>query len=260
MLVVTNAQHFQLVQAECQSGRSGVMNNVVGPAVRSKLVRRGLPPRPARGLFIHHRSWSTDAGWAGLTTFEGSCKPCRKDCARRESSVMWRAREGPVVVFLHGLFGALSNFEDLRALLEAVPVVIPMLPLYTMPMLNTNVGALAEHLHRFILYKGWDQVTLLGNSWVGTWPGLYSRHRAGEGHGAHRQQRTLRERLRRELSPSRGQGSSGGRWPSPSTTPKFATDELVEECYETVNDKGRLIASCRWPRRHPPQHGQGFRR
>lgn len=154
------------------------------------------------------------------------------------------AGEGPVVVFLHGLFGALSNFEETFAhFSKRYRVVIPMLPLYTMPMLNTNVGALAEHLHRFILYKGWDQVTLLGNSLGGHVALVYaSRHP---------------ERVKAMvLTASSGlyENAFGGSFPRREDKefirrkvaltfhdPKFATDELVEECYETVNDKGRSI-------------------
>ena len=46
--------------------------------------------------------------------------------------------EGDVVVILHGLFGALSNFQDLFEHFKGnYKVVIPMLPLYELPVINT---------------------------------------------------------------------------------------------------------------------------
>ena len=48
--------------------------------------------------------------------------------------------EGPVLLILHGLFGALSNFQDVKKKKKkSFTVVIPMLPLYTMPIINSNV-------------------------------------------------------------------------------------------------------------------------
>ena len=73
--------------------------------------------------------------------------------------------EGPVLIFLHGLFGALSNFEGPIAHFSGrYRVVMPMLPLYTLPMLNTNIPALAEFLDRFVRHMGFTEINLLGNS------------------------------------------------------------------------------------------------
>ena len=73
--------------------------------------------------------------------------------------------EGKPLVLLHGLFGALSNFKDVVDHFKPrYKVVIPMLPLYTMPLLTTGVKSLAEFLHDFIQHKKWDKVNLLGNS------------------------------------------------------------------------------------------------
>ena len=73
--------------------------------------------------------------------------------------------DGPPLIFLHGLFGALSNFEGPIAHFGGrYRVLMPMLPLYTLPMLNTNVPALADFLDRFIRHKGLSAVNLLGNS------------------------------------------------------------------------------------------------
>ena len=56
--------------------------------------------------------------------------------------------DGPPLILLHGLFGALSNFKEvLEEFSQTHRVMIPMLPLYTMPLLTTGVKSLAEYLH-----------------------------------------------------------------------------------------------------------------
>lgn len=86
--------------------------------------------------------------------------------------------DGPVLILLHGLFGALSNFEHLfKHFTGSYTVVVPMLPLYTLPMLSTNVDQLARFLDRFVRHKGWKQVNLIGNSLGGHVALVYcSRH------------------------------------------------------------------------------------
>ena len=69
------------------------------------------------------------------------------------------------MIFLAGVFGALSNFEGpIAHCIRKYRVVMPMLPLYTLPMLNTNVPALADFLDRFVRHKGFSEINLLGNS------------------------------------------------------------------------------------------------
>jgi len=73
--------------------------------------------------------------------------------------------EGPILLLLHGLFGALSNWESvLDHFSKDYKVVIPLMPIYQMPVLKTNVGGLSDFIHEFILFKKYPPVTLLGNS------------------------------------------------------------------------------------------------
>ncbi len=73
--------------------------------------------------------------------------------------------EGRVLLLLHGLFGALSNWKDvLDHFVPHYKVVIPMMPIYEMPILQLGVKGLANFIQDFIKYKGYDEVTLLGNS------------------------------------------------------------------------------------------------
>lgn len=152
--------------------------------------------------------------------------------------------EGPPLLFLHGLFGALSNFTATTAhFAKHYRVVMPMLPLYALPMLNTNVKALATFLDRFIRHLGLSQINLLGNSLGGHVALVYSKRHPD-------QVRTL------ILTGSSGlyENAFGGSFPRREDKefirkkvavtfydPKFTTDELVEECFVTVNDRAKLI-------------------
>ncbi len=152
--------------------------------------------------------------------------------------------EGPPLLFLHGLFGALSNFEQTTAhFAGSYRVVMPMLPLYSLPMLNTNVKALAAFLDRFVQHLGLKDINLLGNSLGGHVALVYSSQRA--------------ERVRTLiLTGSSGlyENAFGGSFPRREDKefirkkvavtfydPAFATDALVDECFVTVNDRAKLI-------------------
>jgi pimeloyl-ACP methyl ester carboxylesterase len=155
--------------------------------------------------------------------------------------------EGPVLIFLHGLFGALSNFEGPIAHFSGrYRVVMPMLPLYTLPMLNTNIPALAEFLDRFIRHKGFTEINLLGNSLGGHIALVYCTKHATN-------VRTL------ILTGSSGlyENAFGGGFPRREDKeylrakialtfydPKHTSDALVEECYVPGEE------------RDPPQHGR----
>ena len=73
--------------------------------------------------------------------------------------------EGEPLVLLHGLFGALSNFESLIEYFKQYnKVVVPLLPLLDMDILHTSVGGLAKFVNKFIETRGYTNVHLLGNS------------------------------------------------------------------------------------------------
>ncbi|HYC39856.1 MAG TPA: alpha/beta fold hydrolase [Chitinophagaceae bacterium] len=72
---------------------------------------------------------------------------------------------GEPLILLHGLFGALSNFEKLIEYFRRHnKVVVPMLPLLEMDILHTSVSGLAKFVHKFIEARGYRDVHLLGNS------------------------------------------------------------------------------------------------
>lgn len=154
------------------------------------------------------------------------------------------AGEGEVLLLLHGLFGALSNFKEL---LEYFPkkynVVIPILPIYEMPLLKSNVPGLAKYVHDFIKFKGYRSVNLLGNSLGGHVALIY----------ALKYPENIRSLI---LTGSSGlyENAMGDSFPKRNNydyikekveftfyDPKTASKELIDECYETVNNRSKAI-------------------
>ena len=73
--------------------------------------------------------------------------------------------EGEVLILLHGLFGALSNFNELiRHFSKTYKVVVPMMPLLDLDLLHTSVGGLQKFIHKFIEHRKYDKIHLMGNS------------------------------------------------------------------------------------------------
>jgi pimeloyl-ACP methyl ester carboxylesterase len=73
--------------------------------------------------------------------------------------------EGEPLLLLHGLFGALSNFEYLIEYFRHThKVVVPLLPLFELDIFHTTVGGLEKHVQKFIELRGYSNIHLLGNS------------------------------------------------------------------------------------------------
>ena len=152
--------------------------------------------------------------------------------------------KGPVLVLLHGLFGALSNWVDVVEKFKInYRVVIPLMPIYTLPVLNTNVKSLAEFVNDFITHMNFERVVMIGNSLGGHVTLVYVRRHPERVTGM-------------VLTGSSGlyENAMGGSFPKRENRdyirqkvevtfydPKSATEELVDECFAIVNDKGRLI-------------------
>lgn len=164
--------------------------------------------------------------------------------------------EGPVLMLLHGLFGALSNWQEvLRFFSSRYKVVIPLMPIYEMPLKSTSVGGLTDYIHEFINYKQYHHVTLLGNS-LGGHVGLTYTLEHPEKVSA------------MVLTGSSGlyENSMGGSFPQRNNydfirskveytfyDPETATKDLVDEVYETVNNRSkgmRIIAMAKSSIRH----------
>jgi len=73
--------------------------------------------------------------------------------------------EGEPLLLLHGLFGALSNFEYLIEYFRKTnKVIVPLLPLFELDIFHTTVGGLEKHVQKFIELRGYENINLLGNS------------------------------------------------------------------------------------------------
>jgi 2-hydroxy-6-oxonona-2,4-dienedioate hydrolase len=151
---------------------------------------------------------------------------------------------GEPLLLLHGLFGALSNFSgQIDYFRQQYKVVVPILPLLDLDLIHTTVGGLEKYVHKFIEYRDYKDINLLGNSLGGHVALLYVlRHP---------------ERIRSlTLTGSSGlfENGMGDTYPKRQDyeyirkkteltffDPKIATKELVDELYETVNVRMKAI-------------------
>ena len=152
--------------------------------------------------------------------------------------------EGEVLLLLHGLMGNLSNWEGvIEEFKGKYKVVIPMLPIYDLPLLTTGVKTLAKYVNKFVKFKNYEQVILLGNSLGGHVGLIYTI--------AH--QETVKALV---LTGSSGlyENAFGGSFPKRENyefikgkveytfyDKATATKELVDEVYEMVNDRNKVI-------------------
>ncbi|MBC8110498.1 MAG: alpha/beta hydrolase, partial [Verrucomicrobia bacterium] len=59
--------------------------------------------------------------------------------------------EGEVLLLLHGLFGALSNWEEVvNEFSKNYRVVIPLMPIYEMDLKGTGVDGLTHFIEGFV--------------------------------------------------------------------------------------------------------------
>ena len=73
--------------------------------------------------------------------------------------------EGEVLMLLHGLFGALSNWEAVvNHYSKRFRVIIPMLPIYEMPIKEAGLDGLREFTERFVDMKKLEKMMIMGNS------------------------------------------------------------------------------------------------
>ena len=152
--------------------------------------------------------------------------------------------EGEVLILLHGLMGALSNWTDVvNEFKKEYRVIIPLLPLYDFPLLTTGVKSLAKFVHKFVKYKKLKNFTVLGNSLGGHVGLIYTLSHPEE----------VKSLV---LTGSSGlyENAFGGSFPRRESydfikekveftfyDPATATKELVDEVYQIVNDRIKVI-------------------
>lgn len=160
------------------------------------------------------------------------------------------------LLLLHGLFGALSNFEGIISHFgQRYNVVVPMLPIFKLPIRKVSVGGMVKHVAEFVQSRGYGKVHVLGNSLGGHIALLFALD--------------YPEKIASiTLTGSSGlfENSLGSSFPKRGDyefirkkteaiffDPAVATKELVDEVFDTVNDRNkaiRIIATAKSAVRH----------
>ena len=160
------------------------------------------------------------------------------------------------LVLLHGLFGALSNFQGIiQHFSKKYNVVVPMLPILELPIRKVSVNSLVDHVHEFLTYKGYDKVHLLGNSLGGHIGLLYVlAHPEKVSSITLTGSSGLFESAFGTGFPKRGDYEFiKTKTQSTFYDPEIATKELVDEVFDTVNDRNkaiRVVATAKSAVRH----------
>lgn len=153
--------------------------------------------------------------------------------------------EGQPIVILHGLMGGLSNFRGVYDFFpeKGYRVIIPELPVYDLPLLKTTVKDIAVHLDKFFTSNHLEDVILLGNSLGGHIALLYTKLYPQKVRGlVITGSSGLYENAMGESYPKRGDYNYiKTKSEEVFYDPKVATKEIVDEVYETVNDRNKLI-------------------
>lgn len=164
--------------------------------------------------------------------------------------------KAPTLMLLHGLFGGLSNFEDVIDHFSAsYNVVVPTLPMFELPLRKVSLTGLVDHLADFIEHKDYKNVNILGNSLGGHVAILY----------ALKTQERLASII---LTGSSGlfESAMGNTFPKRNNyefikqktestfyDPKTASKELIDEVFSTVTDRNkglRVIMTAKSAVRH----------
>ncbi|MEK9530832.1 MAG: alpha/beta hydrolase [Flavobacteriaceae bacterium] len=152
---------------------------------------------------------------------------------------------GTPLIILHGLMGGLSNFDGVANYFpsKGYRVIIPMLPLYDLPLLKTNVKQFAHYLRDFITHLGEDQVVLIGNSLGGHIGLLHSKLFPEKVKGLILTGSSgLYENAMGESYPKREDYAYiKKKTEDVFYDPEIATKEVVDDIFETVNDRRKLI-------------------
>ena len=152
--------------------------------------------------------------------------------------------DGLPIIILHGLMGGLSNFNGTITFFKdtGYKVLMPVLPIYDLPILKTSVRELSNFLDRFIKFKKIKKFVLLGNSLGGHIALYYTKifNRAnglvltgssglyekgmGSGYTKRGDYNVMKKKVEEVFY-----------------DPRVANKELVDEVFETVNDRNKLI-------------------
>ena len=153
--------------------------------------------------------------------------------------------KGKPIVILHGLMGGLGNFEGFISHFPKLgyQLFMPELPIYTASLLNTNVKYFSKFINNFIKFLELDKVILVGNS-LGGHVGLlhaklfpeFTKALVLTGSSG------LYENAMGDTYPKRGDYDFiKKKTENVFYSPKIATKEVVDEVFESVNDRNKVI-------------------
>ena len=164
--------------------------------------------------------------------------------------------EGQVVLLLHGLFGALSNWGGVvDRFSKQFRIVIPMLPIYEMPVREAGLDGLNKFVEDFVEARQLKDMIIMGNSLGGHIALIYTL----------KNQDKVKKLI---LTGSSGlfEDSMGGSYPKRGNyeyirervsytfyDPKVASKELVDEVFEITNSIPkclRIVAIAKSAQRH----------
>lgn len=152
---------------------------------------------------------------------------------------------GQPIIILHGLMGGLSNFSGVMNHFpgKKYHVIIPELPVYSLPILDTSVKSLSNYLYKFISFRKLSDIILLGNSlgghvgllFIKSYPklvkglvltgssGLYENN-MGDGYPKRGDYEYIKKKSEAVFF-----------------DPKIASKEIVDRVFESVNDRNKLL-------------------
>lgn len=163
---------------------------------------------------------------------------------------------GEIIVLLHGLFGALSNWEGvIRRFSDRYRVIIPLLPIYDLPLKEAGLDGLVEYFEKFVNMMKLEEFTLMGNSLGGHVALIYTLKNP-----------TKVNRLVLTGSSGLFENAMGGSFPKRGSyeyikerveytfyDPKTATKEYVDEVFDTTKSipkAMRIVAMAKSAQRH----------
>lgn len=164
--------------------------------------------------------------------------------------------EGRPIILLHGLLGSLSNWQStIDYFQKNYRVIIPILPIFTLPVKATHLESLVSYLENFINWLHAENITIIGNSLGGHVGLVYALKHSDKVNSL-------------ILTGSSGlfENTMGGSYPKRGNyqyikekteytfyNPRSATKELVDDVFEVVNNSAkcrRLIIFARFAQKH----------
>lgn len=150
----------------------------------------------------------------------------------------------PPVVLLHGMLGDVGNWTDTARALgrQGYRVLVPLLPVYDLPLKETSVPGLVAYVRGFAEALGLGRIVLAGNSLGGQVATLYTLAYPADVAALVLSGSSGIYEVEMGTSTPRRQDRNYIRERAALTfyDPVHATDALVEEMHELVNDRARV--------------------